>query len=699
VYAFGRRCAAWRATALAIGLFTASAAAALELPLKQTFPYSDDEFRALDSQAFALASRKLNEDAWAELGGDEASKPEILQGQAPEGDLGEILARLRVGVAAKYGVDSRQMQDMYVRESRLFALASRGREAVGSARSAVKLGRRSAAAYALLRPIDPLVRLTEQTGAFHNFVDIAASWQDEIPGLAAEAFQVAQMAELSKPALVANRRLMERELPAGEIRDLTQLVGLFIDQEGPLDEAVAIANKLGPEMRRAGVLTDEHMEVLAEDVRVRNQALELLLANSDKLEAALLPKPLTLEEIQLLLDDDEAYVAFAMGAFDTLVVFCVTRDAFALHSLDTLDWLENVEAFRGLMGVGRARSAVPLSKDEALPEVDQWRLLGLGWALYSELFSEIEPMIENKSRLLLSVQDELMKLPFEALVTEEPGPSTSFLNAPWFVRSHAVTVLPTIAMLRHRAETGRSATPRFLGIGNPDYRGLADWEFKSRETMQINGLLPLPESADEVRRIGAVFNAAADDLLVGPAANEKRLETLSVSGKLAEYDVILFATHGLQPQELDTVLEPSLALTPTFDAPRLTSIFAPFALSVVTDGLYKSREIEKLQLDADLVILSACNSAADNILERDGYSGLAGSFMKAGANTVMVSHWPVISDAAVEITTRTMGHLDGPPTGKPLALAMRAALIETIDSGGDNAHPRYWAPFSLFGAP
>lgn len=691
---------AFRAALLTLAILASGTAFALEVPKAQTFPFLEEEFRALDEKAFELSSNAAFEDIWAEIEAEDGigEDSEVVD-EPPQGDLDVVLKQLREGVAAKYGPDSREMQDMYLREAQLLSLASRGQDALAPARKAVAMARRSAPAYALLHPNDPMLRLYDQIVAYQDFVSIAAKWQDAVPGLAEEAFQVAQMAELTKPALVANRRLMERGLPPGETRDLANLAGAFIDIEGPLRDSVSLAAKLGPELIEAGILDVEQVRLLTEQFNNRTATLKLIEANSDKLEAAMFPKPLTLAEIQQLLDADEAYVAFVSGESHSLTVFAVTRDAFAFHSLETVDWMKNVEEFRGLMGVGNARSAVTLAKDVALPKIDQTRLLTLGWALYSELFTEIEPLVAGKSRLLLSLHGDLMRLPFEALVTKAPEATTTFADAPWLVRSHAVTVLPTIAMLRERAEVDRSVKARFFGVGDPDYNALAGWEFSTREIQQIGELTPLPESADEVRRIGAYFDAGPDDMLIGTDATEIRLQEMSRSGKLAEYDILLFATHGLQPQELDTIFEASLALTPTKDAALLTSVFEPLALNVRTDGLYKAREIEKLRLDADLIILSACNSAADNVAELDGYSGLASAFMKAGAGTVMVSHWPVISDAAVEITTRTMGHLDGPPTGKPLALAMRAALIETIDSGGDNAHPRYWAPFSLFGAP
>lgn len=688
--------------ALAASAIFSPVTSALEMPKLQTFPFLDEEFRPLDERAFEIATEQAFERLLATMEPQDDTEAEATR-EKSLAELSAVLARLREGVSAKYGSQSREVQDMYRREASHYSLGEYREQAVESARKSVELARRSAAAYALLRPSDPTLSLYDQIVAYQDFISIAGlALDDGGPAeLTEEAFIVAQLSELAKPALVANRRLLERELLPGATRDLALLAGEFMDQESVLaNRATALVRTIERNlMAGPSATTDLQLEPRQDQVERRDNMLAQLAAKSDQLDAALFPQTLSLHEIQQLLQEDEAYVAFVSGESFTLHVFCVTRDKFVFKKLETTDWVENIDALRNEMGVPSARGATSL-KNDAPANADQSRVLDLAWQLYSALFLDIAPLLEDKTRLLLSLHGKLMQFPFEMLLTRAPDGEMTFDSAPWLVKSHAVTVLPTVAILRDRLSVERgTALPRFLGVGNPDFGAEKDWEFSPRESRQIAELAPLPESASEVRRIGAVFDAAPDDLLLGPDATESRLEEISRSGQLAEYDVLLFATHGLQSLEMDAVVEASLAMTPTRDTTAARSAPDPTAFDLVTDGLLESREVERLRLDAELVILSACNSATDSKVELDGYSGLASAFMKAGANTIMVTHWPVISDAAVDITTRTIAHLDGRPSGGPLAYALRAALIEVIESGGAKAHPRYWAPFSLFGEP
>ena len=115
------------------------------------------------------------------------------------------------------------------------------------------------------------------------------------------------------------------------------------------------------------------------------------------------------------------------------------------------------------------------------------------------------------------------------------------------------------------------------------------------------------------------------------------------------------------------------------------------------DGLLTASEVSTLKLDADWVILSACNTAAG---ERGGeaLSGLARAFFYAGARALMVSHWPVNSDAAVRLAAGAVEALAADP-GITRAEALRQAMVAEIDRGDAHADPANWAPFIIVGAP
>jgi len=113
------------------------------------------------------------------------------------------------------------------------------------------------------------------------------------------------------------------------------------------------------------------------------------------------------------------------------------------------------------------------------------------------------------------------------------------------------------------------------------------------------------------------------------------------------------------------------------------------------DGLLTASEVAALKLNADWVVLSACNTAAGEG-NAEALSGLARAFFYAGVRALLVSHWPVNSGAAVKLTTRSFKELEQhPDIGR--AEALRRAMLATIPEGGPQAHPSYWAPFVVVG--
>ena len=147
-----------------------------------------------------------------------------------------------------------------------------------------------------------------------------------------------------------------------------------------------------------------------------------------------------------------------------------------------------------------------------------------------------------------------------------------------------------------------------------------------------------------------------------------------------------FATHGLVAGEVGGLSEPALVLTlpdnPTAD----------------DDGLLTASRVAKLNLDADWAVLSACNTAAGDRPGAEGLSGLARAFFYAGARALLVSHWPVESDAAVKLVTGAFTELaKDPAIGRAEALRRSTRALIADRSLSRNAEPSVWAPFVLVG--
>ncbi|NJN46471.1 MAG: CHAT domain-containing protein [Candidatus Competibacteraceae bacterium] len=213
--------------------------------------------------------------------------------------------------------------------------------------------------------------------------------------------------------------------------------------------------------------------------------------------------------------------------------------------------------------------------------------------------------------------------------------------------------------------------------------GIADIAQECRIDAAVIARLPqLPETADELRILARTLGADPNQSVVlGRQANVPNVQ----AANLQDYRIIAFATHALLPGELDCLTEPALALTPQA------------ADSVDNNGLLGASAIADLRLDADWVLLSACNTAGEGggQLRGEGLSGLATAFLYAGARSLLASHWYVVSEPTVTLTTRTFESFSQVP-GQGRAEALRRAQLSLLNDA-NTAHPVFWAAFTLIG--
>ena len=323
-------------------------------------------------------------------------------------------------------------------------------------------------------------------------------------------------------------------------------------------------------------------------------------------------------------------------------------------------------------------------------------------------------MLNGAHKLLLVADGALASLPLSVLVTappqQDPVAVADHRNLHWLATDYAVSVPPSVASLRALrlfARSSRASSP-FFGIGNPALGGSDGGPSESRgvvagigsvlsaplrmrhltgsrdpgETSRaISALSPLPETATELRAIAQIAHASDRDLLLGPQASERALR----NAPLDRYRVIEFATHGLKPGDLG-LDEPALVLTPTGRAGQ------------IDDGLLTASKVATLKLDADWVVLSACNTGASEDGKAEGFSALATAFFHAGARSVVISHWSVPSGPTVLLTAGAFAALANNP-GMGRSEALRQSMIAMLSSSKppEFAHPLVWAPFSIVG--
>jgi CHAT domain-containing protein len=391
-------------------------------------------------------------------------------------------------------------------------------------------------------------------------------------------------------------------------------------------------------------------------------------------------RPLTADEVKALLRPDEALVAFLPGNQVTYVAV-VRRDGVHLH--------------RARVGRSALEADVKALRESLDLSVDEKRVFDVARArhLHDLLLGPLTPSLTGVRHMLTVPAGPLLSLPLGVLVTKNPPAGVDYRTMPFLATDVGISVLPSIAALHDlRAIAGRSTAPEpFLAFADPAFSGdhrnkrsVGDVANLCRQgavdPATLRSLPRLPESADEVKKIAAALGARSDSVVLGAEATERRVR----QADLSRYRVIAFATHGLLPGELKCQAEPALALTP------------PAASTPNEDGLLDASEVATLKLDADWVVLSACNTAGpDGSLGGESLSGLTRAFFYAGARTLLVSQWPVASDPTVDLTTGIFAvTARDAAVGKAEALRRSQAALRAKPA---TAHPFFWAPFILVG--
>jgi len=337
--------------------------------------------------------------------------------------------------------------------------------------------------------------------------------------------------------------------------------------------------------------------------------------------------------------------------------------------------------------------------------------------LYDELIRPFEDNLSNIDRLLIVPDSELSNIPLTILTRDAKyreikaisdlqnknttrGIGAIHINntyngtnkdSSWLINKYAISTIPSVySYSAYNSVKKYSSLSNFFGIGNPTLHGntkiISPSDMSqhldtrgSNAAYSLASLSSLPETKKELEEIASYFDNSL--ILSGDDATEKNLR----STLLRDYDVLSFATHALVANEISGLVEPSLVLTPNnFDIAR-------------NDGLLTMSEVAKLDLDADIVLLSACNTASSySSSSSEGLSGLANSFFQAGAKSLLVSYWSVISESAVDLTTRMFKPAND---GRSYAHKHQNAVLDLLRNSKDSSklHPSYWAPFSVIG--
>lgn len=561
---------------------------------------------------------------------------------------------------------------------------------------------------------------------------------EKYKAVSAEAFRTVQWAKRPAAAAAfgahASRAVLEDESQAELIRQGQDLANRWHQ----MDRERAAATGSGTWQKLSRRQSEIERQIKALTAKLEKSAAFRNYSN------LINPEPMSVSAVRKLLRPEEALVYFYSTGSNT-AVWLVGNNFLFMHMLPGKNSAlkKLVNTLRCGLDFSTWNKAADIN---VKPEDDCFRLLNtapevdglpfrldLAYKLYQMIFGDdvVEQFMSDLD-LVVVPDGPVSALPLQVLVTEPPldnlTDNQGYSEVEWLGREKAITVLPAVSSLKalrfkEKFHAGRRS---YLGFGNPlllgpDENDRRAWKKQDCAPAKVAGstavtakrslppnarrqrlfrgggvdlaafkrVAPLPETADELCAVARYLGAEpTHSVRLGRKATETEVKKLSKTGDLARAHIVHFATHGLLPLETETLasklVEPSLMLTP------------PDHVSASDDGLLTTSEIATLKMNAEWVILSACNTGASAANDNDAMSGLASAFIHAGANALLVSHWYVDSQATVRLVTRAVEALrDDPTMGHSRAL--KIAMTDLIESGDRFAHPSNWAPFTVVG--
>lgn len=517
------------------------------------------------------------------------------------------------------------------------------------------------------------------------------------PELAADLFEASQL--LVRPGAAETLELLSRELSAGTseaARLFRQSVSLSRDIER---SRISLAQLNQAEQTAKEVREEAAREQADIDALAGEQAATLAALSAYPQYRALSPQVLTLAEMRATLKSGEAYYKLAQLGDALYAVWIDGQGATGFRlAASAREVARKVAALRDTISVDVGGVQTTYALD-----------LPTARSLYLDLFGPIDQRLAAAGHLIFEPDGAMLQLPVNMLVASQPGVDAyevrvakggdefDFRGVDWLGRDHAVsTALSARAFRDARAAPRSTAAQSYIGFGdNAPVAG-------PRMVAQTRGALPgtgddcgwspaqwnHPIPATELRQAAQAIGSQGSELITGAAFTD---EAVMARRDLDQFRILHFATHGL--------VTPPRAGCPA--RPALLTSFAPDRKS---DGLLQFGEIFDLRLNADLVVLSACDTAGVAGVEAtraaglsDGggaLDGLVRAFIGAGSRSVIASHWPAPEE--YRATERLIGGLFTAAPDQPVAEALRAAQIRLMDDA-DTSHPFYWSGFAIVG--
>lgn len=323
--------------------------------------------------------------------------------------------------------------------------------------------------------------------------------------------------------------------------------------------------------------------------------------------------------------------------------------------------------------------------------------------LFQKLIQPLADLMKGKRHLIIAATGALGQIPFSVLPTQAPKAN---IETAWLVKEFSVSHIPSANswVSLKRLEQIPSGQQALMAWGDPLFN--PKLESSSNGVTSVRSVLtqrkednfdlgknkpdvvrysevpPLPETRDEVLALAKTLNADPNsDVFLGKFATRDSVMSASKDGRLSKKKVVVFATHGLLAGDLPRLDQPALAMAASDQ--------------IGSSPLLTLEDVLSLKLNADWVVLSACNTAGADGRVEEAMSGLARGFFYAGSRSLLVTHWSVESESATKLTTLTFDAYQKNPK-MPRAEALRSAMVSVMQEKRFS-HPAFWAPYALVG--
>ncbi len=491
-----------------------------------------------------------------------------------------------------------------------------------------------------------------------------------------KALEIAQIYTHGGPrTALAKANARVQALPKNALQKIRERQNLFEQQASKIvdrdaasrnknnDLVLRLSNEIDLIAKSLLVITND----LANSFPQWIKAEKIQFANSNSIQAKLSPQDALVMPIVL----DNGLVVFSFTQDKTNV------DYVPLNALILKQW---VDEFRhSISETSLLSTAINTTSEKNAFNKNLAKTQDASRKIYDAIFTEnTKQLIISKSMLYISSNRYLSTIPFAALATNK-----STVDRPhYLLDDFATSTVPYVGALSLDGQHTKLAGDqrRYVGIGAPNITLSNDEDAQQLASLRsvdtsaiIESLPPLPNAERELNTI-AKLGFGKVILLTGSEAKESVIKQL----QFAKDDLIVFASHGLLAGELEGINEPALILAP----------------NEKEDGILTAREIAQMNFSSSFVVLSACNTGGEGGGSAEGLSGLASSFLYAGAKGLLVSHWPIRDDAAAFVTMNTIKNTQ---RGLSKAKALQKAMLD-LRSNTTIAyaqHPAIWSSFVL----